>query len=90
MINSIDVFGAIGLSLLLLAFFLNVMNKIRRNSHSYHIINFFGGLILAIYGMIINAIIFMILNSFWALVALLGIIEKKVKSGHPETMKKMK
>ena len=87
MISTLDIFGAIGLSLLLLAFFLNLIHKLRRDSYTYCFINFFGGSILAAYGMIINAVIFMILNSFWALVALFGIIEKKVKSGYPETIK---
>jgi hypothetical protein len=84
----IDFFGVTGLFLLLLAFFLNSTGKIKRNSYPYHIINFLGGFILAVYGAIINAIVFMILNSFWAIVALLGIVKKKIRSSYPEIMKK--
>ena len=85
MMRPIDAFGITGLFLLLLAFFLSSINKLKKNSYAYQLINFFGGIILATYGGLINTPIFMVLNYIWALVAFFSIIKKRKKFKLPET-----
>ena len=62
--------GAMGL---LTAFYLNSTNKINANSKIYQLMNFFSALMLTINAFYINSYPFIIINIFWAGVALLSI-----------------
>lgn len=62
--------GAVGL---LTAFYLNSTNKINANSKNYQLINFFSALLLTINAFYINSYPFIIINIFWASVALFSL-----------------
>ena len=79
--------GWIGAMGLLTAFYLNSTNKINANSKLYQWINFFSALLLLINAFYINAYPFIIINIFWAGVALLSVyrLRKKTQSKVTET-----
>lgn len=78
---ALDFFGAIGLALLLIAFYLNASKKIKRATLTYNSMNFFGALILTVYAYLINAFVFLALNAFWTLTALYFMTTLKKKQG---------
>jgi len=58
-------FGIIGMSLLLIAFFLNLFNIISQNSKTYILLNIFGSGLMIYYSVLLNSIPFLILNIVW-------------------------
>lgn len=77
MINVNSVIGIIGLILVLVAFALNLFNKIKESSKTYLWLNIIGCALLFYYSIIIRSIPFAILQGVWALVALTKLISKK-------------
>lgn len=69
-----DVFGSIGLLLLLAAFYLNVTKKVVRNTFTYNGLNLAGALILVYYAFVLDSKIFIVLESIWALISLYFLI----------------
>jgi len=73
--NYIDWTGFIGVTLLLLAFFLNLMDKIRTNSLTYLLLNFLGAGIACLASVLLNYMPFVILEGCWALVSAVGLVK---------------
>ncbi len=72
--------GWIGISLILLAYFLISTKKTDRSSRFYHLLNLFGSLLLIYDAFSKNASAFLVLNLAWAVIAALTLIKtKKVK-----------
>ncbi len=72
--KTVDIINAAGVSLILLAFFLLTIRKLRSDSLLYNILNMVGAG-LACYGSwLISAFPFMVLEGIWSLVAALGLI----------------
>lgn len=68
-----DVICTIGVSLILLAFFLNTFKYLADKSKLYFILNIVGG-VFACYGsVLLNSIPFIILEGTWSLVALVSL-----------------
>ena len=66
-----------GVSLILLAFILLTLGKIKQQQKSYNLLNLLGAG-LACYGAIlIHAIPFVILEAIWCVVAIYGLLKKK-------------
>jgi len=63
------VIGASGMSLLLIAFVLNLFKKIMQDSIVYNVFNIIGSALLVYYAYILNSIPFIILEAVWALFA---------------------
>lgn len=82
--NYIDWTGFIGVALLLLAFFLNLKDKIKTDSLPYLLLNFLGAGIACLASVLLNYVPFVILEGCWALVSAVGLIklaaENKVTS----------
>ena len=74
-----ELFGTVGLTLLLVTFILNIVKKIKRNSKIYNSLNFLGAGLLVYYSYTLNSIIFFILELIWALVALYFLIKLIIK-----------
>ena len=74
-----ELFGTVGLILLLVTFILNIAKKIKRNSKIYNSLNFLGAGLLVYYSYTINSRIFFILELIWALVALYFLIKLIIK-----------
>jgi hypothetical protein len=66
--------GTAGAVLVLLAFFLNQMNRWKADDFAYDAANFFGGLLLVIYATWISAWPFLMLNSVWTIYSLFDMI----------------
>lgn len=69
-----DGIAILGLALLLSAYGLNSFNIIHKRSYTYNLLNLLGGTILAWYSIRIGAIPFIILQTIWAVIALVGIM----------------
>ena len=67
--------GSVGVLLLLLAFILNLFNILKTSSFLYSFLNFLGAGIACYASVLIDFIPFVILEIFWALVGLWGMIK---------------
>jgi len=78
----VELFGSVGLGLLLSAFLLNISGKIKTDSYTYYILNTAGGYIMTAYSFMDNiqkTYPFAILNGIWGSVGLFGLIRKYLK-----------
>ncbi len=76
-----DWIGFIGVSILLFAFFLNLSNKLQKDSLSYITMNIIGAGIACFASIMINYIPFVVLEGCWTIVsvyALINILRKKI------------
>lgn len=82
--NFIDWIGFIGVSLLLFAYFLTILNIIDKDSWLYLLLNVFGAGIACFASVLLHYIPFILLEGSWTLVSLIGLIQfikrKKIKS----------
>lgn len=69
-----DWIGFIGVSILLLAFFLNIINKIKKDSISYIVLNIIGAGIAWYASYLINYTPFIILEGCWTIVSIYSLI----------------
>ena len=72
--------GTVGVSLLLIAFFLNLQHRLSDNSPTYLWLNIIGSAIAAGYAVVTNSIPFVDLESAWALAALHRLLTGKRKA----------
>lgn len=70
----IDIISTIGVSLILLAFFLNTFKFISDNGKLYFILNIIGGAFACYGSVLLNSLPFIILEGTWSVVALVGLI----------------
>lgn len=78
--NTNDWIGFIGVSILLIAFFLNLSNKLHKDSYAYILMNIFGAGIACFASVLINYLPFVVLEGCWTVVsviALIGVMKKK-------------
>ena len=74
------VIGLIGVSLLLLAFFLNLFKFLRSESYLYMVLNLVGGTLACYSSYLINFMPFVLLEGTWAVVAAVGVARKALVS----------
>lgn len=70
-----DIIGSIGVFILLLAFVLNLLSKISRDSLSYILMNIIGAGLACYASYLINYLPFIILEGVWTLVSILALIK---------------
>ncbi len=73
--NYTDIISSIGVSLILLAFFLNTFKYLDASSKLYFILNIVGGAFACYGSILLNSLPFIILEGTWSLVALIGLIK---------------
>ncbi len=76
-----DWIGFIGVTILLIAFFLNLSNRLHKDSLPYILMNIFGAGIACLASILINYMPFVILEGCWTVVsigALMKMMKKKV------------
>ncbi|KAA9041968.1 hypothetical protein FW778_08115 [Ginsengibacter hankyongi] len=78
--NFNDWIGSLGVAILLLAFVLNLTNKISRSGSAYLIMNFMGSGLAAIASFLINYVPFIILEIAWMIASLFGIWKLYIKN----------
>ncbi len=66
--------GSVGLICLIVAFTLVDIGKLKPSDRVYNFLNFIGSLALILYSLDLGAYIFVILESFWAVISLFEII----------------
>ncbi len=66
--------GFFGMTLILLAFILNVFTKMDSSDNIFLLMNLFGSIAMIIYAILIGTIPSLILNSVWALSAAWGLV----------------
>ena len=75
--NSIDWIGFIGVFLILLAYILNVFEKLIQNSLTFILLNLIGASLACLASILMRYIPFIILEGVWALVSLIALIKYK-------------
>ncbi|WP_456463035.1 CBU_0592 family membrane protein [Lutibacter sp.] len=73
--NTIDWLGFVGVFLILLAYILNVTNKITSKSLLFISLNLVGASIACLASVLLNYIPFVILEGIWALISFLSFIK---------------
>ncbi len=69
-----DWIGSVGVSILLVAFLLNLLKKIAQDSVSYVFMNLIGALLAGIASWMIDYTPFIILEAVWVLVSLVSLV----------------
>lgn len=75
--NTIDLIGFVGVSLILIAFFLNLINLISNKSLLYVLLNFIGAGIACYASVLLKYVPFIILEGIWASVSFWGLVRIK-------------
>jgi hypothetical protein len=70
-----DWIGATGVAILLLAFFLNLADKLSKDSYAYILMNIFGAGIACLASVMIDFIPFVVLEGCWTLVSLWALLK---------------
>ena len=70
-----DIIGSIGVTLMLLAYFLNIIDKIDDDDISYILLNIIGGALAFVASYIINYYPFMFLEGAWTLIGIWGLFD---------------
>ena len=73
--NVVDWIGFFGVTILLIAFFLNLIDKIQQNSLIYLSMNFVGACIACLASVLLKYAPFIILEGAWTLVSAFGLIK---------------
>ena len=69
-----DLIGTIGVTILLIAYLLNLVHKIKNNSPAYLLLNFTGAAIACLASVLLKYWPFIILEGCWTIVSAAGII----------------
>ena len=73
--NISEIMGSLGVSILLLAFLLNMLKIIKTDSLSYPLLNFIGAGIACFASWLIPYFPFVILEGVWAVVSLVSLVK---------------
>lgn len=77
--NFTDWLGFIGVALILLAYILNVRNKVRNNSYTFILLNLIGASLACAASILLEYIPFVILEGVWALISFVSFIREYKK-----------
>jgi hypothetical protein len=70
-----DLISTIGVSLILLAFFLNTFKYVSDNGNLYFVLNILGGAFACYGSVLLGSLPFIILEGTWSVVAMVGLIK---------------
>jgi len=74
--DTATVIGSLGVSLLLLAFFLNIFRLLHAQGYPYLVMNVAGGGLACLSSWLIGFMPFVVLEGTWAVVALVGLLKR--------------
>lgn len=77
--NTTDWIGFFGVTILLIAYFLNLTNKIKKESVTYLLLNVIGAGIACFASILLDYLPFIILEACWTLVSAFGLISVSIK-----------
>ncbi|MDP5105728.1 hypothetical protein [uncultured Polaribacter sp.] len=75
--NNIDWIGFIGVFLILIAYFLNVLQKLQNNSLPFILLNLFGASLACLASVLLNYLPFIILEGIWAFISFISLLKYK-------------
>ena len=75
-----DLTGTIGVTILLVAYFLNLIHKIKNNSPAYLLLNFTGAAIACLASVLLKYWPFIILEGCWTIVSAAGLFTHLTKA----------
>ncbi len=78
--SNIDLIGFMGVLLILIAYFLNINNKLESNNIIYILLNLFGGMLACLASVLMEFYPFVLLEGTWAVVSFVALI-KYLKNG---------
>ncbi len=70
-----DIIGSIGVTLMLLAYLLNIIDKVDDDDISYILLNLVGGTLAFVASYMINYYPFMVLEGAWVLISMWGLFD---------------
>lgn len=73
--NYNDSIGAIGVGIILIAYFLNIFSFIKKDGNFYFILNIIGASIACFASYLIHYMPFIVLEATWAIVSILGLFK---------------
>jgi hypothetical protein len=75
-----DWIGALGVALLLVAFFANAFGFLRADSRAYHGLNAAGSAIACVAALLIGFVPFVVLDGVWCAVAVVALVRRTSRS----------
>lgn len=79
--NFADILGSVGVGILLIAFVLNLLKRLKTVGFMYSLLNFLGASLSGYASLLIHYLPFVVLEAVWTLVSLMGMINSIKKSG---------
>ena len=73
--NANDILGAIGVGIILLAYFLSIFSWIKKEGILFYLMNIIGASIACITSYLINYMPFVILEGSWVIVSIVGLLK---------------
>lgn len=73
--NIADLIGFIGVSLILIAYFLNINNKLDANDLSYILLNLVGAFMACVASVMMKSYPFVLLEGIWTIVSIAGLVK---------------
>ncbi|MGC4041041.1 MAG: hypothetical protein QM710_09735 [Flavobacterium sp.] len=70
-----DIIGTIGVSLILIAYFLNIFSLIKKDGAFFYVLNIFGGAIACFSSYLIAFWPFVVLEGIWAVISVVGLFK---------------
>jgi hypothetical protein len=73
--NTNDIIGALGVGIILLAYFLNIFSWIKKDGILFYMMNIIGASIACLTSYLINYMPFVILEGSWVIVSIVGLLK---------------
>ena len=73
--NTVDLLGFIGVSMILIAYFLNLNNRLDSNDIKYILLNLFGGMLACLASLLMQYYPFVLLEGTWTIVSIIALIK---------------
>ncbi len=73
--NTTDIIGTVGVSLILIAYFLNIFSLIQKDGILFFVLNILGGAIACFSSYLIRFWPFVVLEGTWAIISVIGLLK---------------
>lgn len=73
--STTDIIGTIGVSLILIAYFLNIFSLIKKDGILFYVLNIFGGAIACFSSYLIEFWPFVVLEGTWAIISVVALLK---------------
>lgn len=70
-----DIIGTIGVSLILIAYFMNIFSMIKKDGNLFFLLNILGGAIACFSSYLIRFWPFVVLEGTWAIISVVGLLK---------------